>query len=111
MTTDMIFTSESVTMGHPAKLCDQISDAAIDAFLRQDPGARAVIECALATGVVFLAARFAARATIDLPSLARKVIADAGYVAGRFDARNCSILTSLSELPDQMRETPAPEDE
>lgn len=111
MTTDMIFTSESVTMGHPDKLCDQISDAAIDAFLRQDPGARAVIECALATGVVFVAARFAARATIDLPSLARKVIADAGYVAGRFDARNCSILTSLSELPDHMRETPAPEDE
>ena len=111
MTADMIFTSESVTMGHPDKLCDQISDAAIDAFLRQDPGARAVIECAVATGVVFLAARFAARATIDLPSLARKVIADAGYIEGRFDAKNCSVLTSLSELPDHMREMPSPADE
>lgn len=104
MAPDMIFTSESVTPGHPDKLCDQISDAAIDAFLRQDPGAHAVVECAVATGVVFLAARFAADATVDLPSLARKVIADAGYLEGRFDARNCSILTSLVELPATMRE-------
>jgi S-adenosylmethionine synthetase len=101
---DMIFTSESVTPGHPDKLCDQISDAAIDAFLRQDAGARAIVECAVATGVVFLAARFAAEATVDLPSLARRVIADAGYLDGRFDARNCSILTSFLELPLSIRE-------
>lgn len=107
MAPDMIFTSESVTPGHPDKLCDQISDAAIDAFLRQDAGARAVVECAVATGVVFLAARFAADAAVDLPSLARKVIADAGYLDGRFDARNCSILTSLVELPAAMREPPS----
>ncbi|HEY6995063.1 MAG TPA: methionine adenosyltransferase [Xanthobacteraceae bacterium] len=106
MTGDMILTSESVTPGHPDKLCDQISDAAIDAFLRQDPGARAVVECAMATGVVFLAARFAAEAAIDLPSLARKVIADAGYLDSRFDARSCSILTSFTELPLAMREPP-----
>ena len=98
MPRDMIFTSESVTPGHPDKLCDQISDAAIDAFLRHDAAAHAVVECAVATGVVFLAARFAAEAVIDLPSLARKVIADVGYVEGGFDARNCSILTSLVEL-------------
>lgn len=106
MAPDMIFTSESVTPGHPDKLCDQISDAAIDAFLRQDAGARAVVECAVATGVVFLAARFAAEAAVDLPSLARQVIADAGYVEGRFDARSCSILTNLVELPQAMREPP-----
>jgi S-adenosylmethionine synthetase len=106
MAPDMIFTSESVTPGHPDKLCDQISDAAVDAFLRQDPGARAVIECAVATGVVFLAARFAAEAAVDLPSLARKVIAEAGYVDGRFDARSCSILTSLAELSATMRQPP-----
>jgi S-adenosylmethionine synthetase len=93
-----------VTPGHPDKLCDQISDAAVDAFLRRDPAAHAVVECAVATGVVFLAARFAAEAVIDLPSLARKVIADAGYVEGSFDARNCSILTSLIELPTSMRQ-------
>jgi S-adenosylmethionine synthetase len=104
----MIFTSESVTPGHPDKLCDQISDAAIDAFLSQDAGARAVVECAVATGVVFLAARFAADAIVDLPALARRVIADAGYLEGRFDARNCSILTSLVELPIETREPPIP---
>jgi S-adenosylmethionine synthetase len=102
----MIFTSESVTAGHPDKLCDQVSDAAVDAFLRQDPGARVVTECAVATGVVFLAARFAAEAVIDLPALARNVIKDAGYVDAEFDASKCSILTSLTELPRQMREPP-----
>lgn len=106
MASSMIFTSESVTPGHPDKLCDQISDAAIDAFLREDPGARAVVECAVATGIVFLAARFAAETLVDLPSIARKVIADAGYFDAQFDARKCSILTSLVELPTTMRELP-----
>lgn len=68
---DMIFTSESVTQGHPDKLCDQISDAAIDVFLRHDAGVRAVVECAVATGVVFIAARSTGAAAIDLPSLAK----------------------------------------
>jgi S-adenosylmethionine synthetase len=108
MTPDMIFTSESVTAGHPDKLCDQISDAAIDAFLRQDAGARAIVECAVAGGVIFLAARFAAEANVDLPSLAREVIADAGYRDGPFDAKRCSILTSFAELPLTMREPPLP---
>jgi S-adenosylmethionine synthetase len=113
MTGDMIFTSESVTPGHPDKLCDQISDAAIDAFLGRDPGARAIVECAVATGVVFLAARYAANAVIDLPALARSVIADAGYHGRHFDARSCSILTSLAELPLETREPPmvAPDEE
>lgn len=112
MAADMIFTSESVTSGHPDKLCDQISDAAIDAFLRQDAAARAVVECAVATGIVFLAARFAADAIVDLPGLARTVIADAGYVGAHFNARNCSILTSIVELPIDTREPllPAPDD-
>ncbi|MFQ3622937.1 MAG: methionine adenosyltransferase [Acetobacteraceae bacterium] len=94
-----ILISESVTPGHPDKLCDRISDAAIDAFLRQDRRARAVVECAVATGIVFIAARFAAAAVVDLPSLARRVIAESGYVGEGFDARTCSILTSVSELP------------
>ncbi|HVZ50647.1 MAG TPA: methionine adenosyltransferase [Pseudolabrys sp.] len=113
MAADMIFTSESVTIGHPDKLCDRISDAAIDAFLRQDAGARAIVECAVATGVVFLAARFAADSVVDLPSLARRVIAEAGYVGPQFNARNCSILTSIAEVPFETREpTPeAPDDE
>jgi S-adenosylmethionine synthetase len=112
MSPDMIFTSESVTPGHPDKLCDQISDAAVDALLREDESARVVVECALATGVVFLAARYAADARIDLPSLARAIISQAGYVSEGFDARTCSILTSLAELPLAAREAePAEGDE
>jgi S-adenosylmethionine synthetase len=103
MSRDHIFTSESVTPGHPDKLCDQVSDAGIDAFLRQDPRARATIECAVASGVLFIAARFAAHATVDLPGVARTVLADAGYVGNGFDARSCSILTNLTQLPDDER--------
>lgn len=110
MSPDMIFTSESVTPGHPDKLCDQISDAAVDALLREDESARVVVECALATGVLFLAARYAADARVDLPSLARKVIQDAGYMSEGFDARSCSILTSLAELPLETREPELTED-
>src|SRR5262245_47273653 len=99
MASSMIFSSESVTSGHPDKLCDQISDAAIDALLRADSSACASIECAVATGIVFLAARCSADAAVDLPSIARGVIADVGYRDGPFNARSCSILTSLSELP------------
>ena len=78
----VIFTSESVTPGHPDKLCDQISDAAVDAFLRQDPEACVTVECAMATGVVFIASRSAAHAAVDLSALARSVITDAGYTGG-----------------------------
>jgi S-adenosylmethionine synthetase len=99
----MIFTSESVTAGHPDKLCDQLSDAAVDAYLRQDPEARVTVECAIATGVVFVAARFATHACVDLPTLARSVIADAGYIGDGFDARSCSILTSLTRAPESLR--------
>lgn len=103
MRQDIIFTSESVTPGHPDKLCDQISDAAVDAYLRQDPDARVTVECAMATGIVFIASRFAAHAVVDLPALARAVIADVGYTGDGFDARSCSILTSLTEAPDSLR--------
>jgi S-adenosylmethionine synthetase len=103
MPRDIIFTSESVTPGHPDKLCDQVSDAAIDAFLRQDPRARATVECAIATGVLFIAARFAAEASVDLPGLARAVLSGAGYVGDGFDARSCSILTNLTQLPESDR--------
>jgi S-adenosylmethionine synthetase len=106
MQSKLIFTSESVTAGHPDKLCDQISDAAVDAFLRDDVRARVVIECAIATGVVFLAARFTAESVVDLPSLARDVIRDAGYLGRDFDAAQCSILTSFTELPPAMRDEP-----
>jgi S-adenosylmethionine synthetase len=113
---ETIFTSESVTPGHPDKLCDQISDAAVDAFLQQDEDARIVVECAIATGVLFLAARFAAQANVDMPTLARSVIADVGYLGDSFDARSCSILTSFTPLdaptrPDGRRDGSEPAQE
>lgn len=95
-----MFTSESVTEGHPDKLCDQISDAIIDRFLQHDLSARVVAECAVANAMVFIAARFAANVTVDFPSIARQVIAMAGYDHYAFNSKTCSIVTSLSELPD-----------
>jgi S-adenosylmethionine synthetase len=97
MKQDFIFTSESVTEGHPDKLCDQISDAVLDRFLQEDPLARAVVECAVATGVVFVAARYLARAIVDVPHIARQVISQAGYERRDFNAKTTSIVTSLNE--------------
>lgn len=98
MMRDFIFTSESVTPGHPDKLCDQISDAVVDRFLALDPTARVEAECAVATGTLFLAVRFASTARIDLPAVARERIAEVGYVGGAFDAQSCAIMTSLTEI-------------
>lgn len=76
---NFILTAESVTAGHPDKLCDQISDAVIDACLMRDPASRAVAECAISSGVVFLSLRGTAEPPCDLAALARDVIASAGY--------------------------------
>jgi S-adenosylmethionine synthetase len=100
MRTNFIFTSESVTEGHPDKLCDQISDAVVDHYLQSDPFSRIIAECAVASGVVFIAARFASQAKIDIPDIARQVIQQAGYVDGEFNAKDCTILTSFHELPE-----------
>ena len=98
MRADFMFTSESVTAGHPDKLCDQISDAIVDHFLERDPYARIVAECAVATGVIFIAAHFASTAVVDIPEVARGVIRHAGYPAGEFNADDCTILTNVREL-------------
>jgi len=94
-----MFTSESVTEGHPDKLCDQISDAIVDRFLQQDPFSRVITECAVSTAIVFLAARFRSRATVDFATVAREVIGKIGYEQHAFNGRTCSVVTSLSELP------------
>jgi len=98
-----IFTSESVTEGHPDKLCDQISDAVIDEFLIQDPLAKVSAECAVSKGIVFIAAQLASGANLDVAALARDVIHRVGYDSGEFNAKTCSILTSINELPPQGR--------
>lgn len=104
MRKNFLFTSDSVTEGHPDKLCDQISDAIVDEFLREDPFSRVVAECAVSTGLVFIAARFASGARIDIPSVARRVIAHVGYDEGEFDAKSCSIMTTLNEMPEEAYE-------
>jgi S-adenosylmethionine synthetase len=99
MKKDFIFTSESVTEGHPDKLCDQVSDAIVDHFLQQDRNARIIAECAVSSSILFIAARFASKAVFDCPNLARKVIARIGYDQPEFSAKTCNILTSLRESP------------
>lgn len=99
MNKDYMLTSESVTEGHPDKLCDQISDAIVDHFLQQDPFSRIIAECAVSTAIVFIAAMFDSKASVDFASVARKVIHDIGYNKKAFNDKTCSIITSLKELP------------
>ena len=99
MKKDFIFTSESVTEGHPDKLCDQISDAIVDHFLQQDPYSRVIAECAVSTAIMFIAARFESKASVDFPNIARQVVNQIGYDQNAFNAKTCSIVTSLKELP------------
>lgn len=99
MKQDFMFTSESVTEGHPDKLCDQISDAIVDRLLQQDSHARVETECAVSTGIVFLAARFEPNANVDFTNIARQVIDEVGYEQKEFNGKTCSILTSLREMP------------
>lgn len=105
---DFVFTSESVTEGHPDKLCDQISDSILDSYLLADPFSRLDAECAVAKGILFLAVRFASRATIDAPMVARQAIRRAGYGDGDgedgFTAGNCHIMASLTEVGCAYRE-------
>lgn len=103
MQQDYMFTSESVTEGHPDKLCDQISDAILDRFLQQDPYSALIAECAVSTGIVFIAARFASHATVDVPNVARQIISQIGYDQPMFNSKTCSIVTSLKELSAEER--------
>jgi len=99
MKKDYMFTSESVTEGHPDKLCDQISDSIVDRFLQQDPNAQVIAECAVSTSIVFVAGRYAADATVDMSNVARTIIDRVGYEHKNFNSTTCSVLTSITELP------------
>jgi S-adenosylmethionine synthetase len=102
MKKDFVHISESVTDGHPDKICDQISDAIVDRFLEGDPTARVVAECAVSLSVVFIAARFASREKVDFPNVARKVLRKIGYINHEFNFKTCSIMTSLKDMvPEQ----------
>ncbi len=101
--TKHLFTSESVTEGHPDKLCDQISDAILDAHLAQDPFSRVACECLVTTGTLVLAGEITSRANVDLQEAARQVIKDVGYTDARFgfDYKTCGILVAVQrQSPD-----------
>jgi len=98
MTSNFIFTSESVTRGHPDKICDQVSDAIVDHFLKQDPDARIVAECAVSSGVMFISTHYASSATsIDVSEIARRTVSEIGYPKEIFDANDCTILSSIMD--------------
>ncbi len=93
------FTSESVTGGHPDKICDQISDAILDAILAQDPNGRVACETCTTTGMVMIMGEITTTANVDIPAIARKVICDIGYDSSEkgFDGNTCAILTSIDK--------------
>ncbi len=95
MSDDFIFTSESVTTGHPDKLCDQVSDAIVDHFLIEDPYSTINAECAVSSGILFVSAHYASKARINIPEIARHTIGSVGYSKEVFDADDCTVLTSF----------------
>ena len=93
-----MLTSESVTEGHPDKLCDQISDAILDAILEQDPNGRVACETAVTTGLVFVLGEIPTSCYVDVPQVVRQVVTDVGSTAPPygFDYQSCGILVSLT---------------
>ena len=93
------FTSESVTEGHPDKICDQISDAVLDAILEKDPQARVACETTVTTGLVHVMGEISTHCYVDIPHIAREVIREIGYDRAKFgfDCDTCAVLTSIDE--------------
>ena len=93
------FTSESVTEGHPDKVCDQISDAVLDAILAADPEARVACECSCCTGLILVMGEISTKAYVDIPTIARKTVEEIGYTRAKygFDAETCGVITSIRE--------------
>ena len=94
-----LFTSESVTEGHPDKMCDQISDAVLDAILAKDPNGRVACETVAATGLITLVGEISTNCYVDIPKVVRKTVRDIGYTSNQsgFDADTCAVVVSLDE--------------
>ncbi|MFI3313020.1 MAG: methionine adenosyltransferase, partial [Eubacteriales bacterium] len=93
-----IFTSESVTEGHPDKVCDQISDGVLDAIFTNDPNARVACECAVTTGMVLVMGEISTNCYVDIPAVVRKTIENIGYDEKcGFDYKTCAVLTAIDE--------------
>jgi S-adenosylmethionine synthetase len=96
---EFLFTSESVTEGHPDKIADQVSDAVLDAILAQDPRGRVACETLLTTGLVVVAGEITTSCYVDIPALVRQVVADIGYTSAEygFDCHTCGIITAIDK--------------
>ena len=94
-----LFTSESVTEGHPDKMCDQISDAILDALMEQDPMSRVACETATTTGLVLVMGEITTKAYVDIQKIVRDTIREIGYTRGKygFDADTCAVITAIDE--------------
>ena len=94
-----LFTSESVTEGHPDKICDQISDAILDEILSKDPNARVACETTVTTGLVLVAGEITTSTYVDIPTIVRRTVKDIGYTRAKygFDAETCAVLTAIDE--------------
>ena len=99
MNNKRLFTSESVTEGHPDKICDQISDAVLDAILAKDPTARVACETAVTTGMILIMGEISTNCYVDIPSIARNTVKEIGYDRAKygFDSSTCAVLTSIDE--------------
>lgn len=99
MAKDFLFTSESVTEGHPDKICDQVSDAILDAILKEDPYARVACETAVTTGLVMVMGEITTNCYVDIPRITRDTIREIGYTRAKFgfDCDTCAVLTSIDE--------------
>lgn len=95
----LFFTSESVTEGHPDKICDQVSDAVLDAMIAQDPDARVACECATTTGLIVVMGEITTTAQVDIAKVARETIRDIGYTRAKygFDYETCGVIVSIKE--------------
>jgi S-adenosylmethionine synthetase len=101
-----LFTSESVTEGHPDKLCDRVSDAVLDALLSEDPNARVACETATTTGTVIVFGEITTTAYIDIEKIVRKTVTDIGYNSSEvgFDGNSCGVLTSINEQSSDIKQ-------
>lgn len=95
----ILFTSESVTEGHPDKICDQISDAILDALMEQDPMSRVACETSITTGLVLVMGEITTKAYVDIQKIVRDTVREIGYTRGKygFDADNCGVITAIDE--------------
>ncbi|GIK18912.1 MAG: methionine adenosyltransferase [Leptolyngbya sp. PLA2] len=99
MTNPYLFTSESVSMGHPDKVADQVSDAILDALLEQDPHSRVAVETMVSTGMVIIAGEITTKAYVEMPDVVRETIREIGYIDARlaFDYESCAVLVSIKK--------------